>query len=125
MHDERIYKIRQKHGRNASEITEDLLVKLEYSHIDNITIMLAGMTNSKSDAIISEQLSCLNGKDINVNLLSNEDISQNFGDSIFYNIQTVYLVLIGNMTKYTDLQRIFAKLKEYNVSVIGYEYLEM
>lgn len=125
LHDKRIYNYRRQRGRGFSEIVDDLFVKMEYSNANSLTFTVAGSMKYTMKSIVDSQINFLNEKGLNIGFLNTVDLSQSFEDSAFANIDNAFLVLIGGKTKYSDVEKLFAKFKEYDVRVMGYEYIEM
>ena len=125
IHDERIYGIRHKKGRSSSVIVDDLLVKMDYSKVEALTVIVAGSMKDNMKSIVDSQMDFLKGKGKTIGFLNTADLSNSYEDSAFADIDNAFLVLIGGKTKYSDAAKLFAKFKEYDVKAIGYEYLEM
>lgn len=125
LHDERIYNYRHRKSRKVIEVSNDLLVKLKYSKVNNLTAVVTSKTDDKLEVLLSEQIVYLKESGIDICTLNINDGQDSFSDATLANMKNAFLVLIGNKTKYSVLEPMYRKFKEYDVAVVGYEYIEM
>lgn len=125
LHDERIYRLRRRKGKQSDQITDDLLAKMEYLNSTQVTFLTLGKTTDKILEITSKQKKAIRVKDKTVLNLHFANVLEDSTDSMFSDMKNVFLVLIGNTTKWEDVQRLLLKFKEYNIHIIGSEYIEV
>lgn len=122
-HSKLIYQWRKK-STNVSKIADDLYTKLSFLGESKITIVSLGDVNSE-DFIIEEQIYVLESKGIDVNVVKVSRDVADMKDSDFLNFGPVFVQVISGKTTYKALIDIRNKLSEYNLRLIGTEFVEV
>ncbi|SCZ81190.1 hypothetical protein [Pseudobutyrivibrio xylanivorans] len=119
VHHKVIYELRKKSDK-ASKIAGDLATKLGYIGDNKVTIITLGTGH-----VIDEQVSVLNEQGIKVNTLKIEGNVADLKDSDFLSISPVFIQVNSGKTTYKVLSDLKNKLEEYDVKVIGTEFVEV
>lgn len=125
LHDEKIYRYRTRRGKTINEITEDISSKLGYLDTKEITVLFIGTLSEKAKMLCEEQIMDFTKNDIKVATVNIDTVKNNIRDSVFVSMKNAFIPLLGNQTKYSDMEFVYNKLKEYNIEIIGTEYIEV
>lgn len=125
LHDRKIYAYRaRRFGSSLERIDQDLHSKLDFSGIKSFSVISLGKLSEKARAFTDEQIKQLNGQGYEVSLLEVDGPVSSVGDPVFTAIDNVLIELLGNETKWNELIALYSKLKEYDINIIGSEYIE-
>ena len=119
IHHKAVYNWRKK-SSDSSEITEDLITKLDYSGENSLTMILLG-----HGTVIEEQVSALKSHGISVNTMEIFDDLLRYRDLDFIDISPVFIQVNSGKATFYNMIALKNKLDEYNVKIIGTELVEM
>jgi len=125
LHDSKIYKFRTKKGKDIATISDDIISKLAFTGVKEFTIVSLGKLSDRAHILSDEQISYLKEHSITAKTLNIPDSAEDVRDSVFADLDNVLIELLGSRTKWTNLHGVYSKMKEYDVNVIGSEYLEV
>lgn len=124
LHDKKVYGFRTRKGKDITSLTDDLEAGLKFTDCDNVTILSVGKPTDRTENITGQQIRDLERRNIKASVLNISEGVDKVRDSEYTGIGNVIILLLGNETKWTDLSTVYFKLKEYNVNIIGSEYIE-
>lgn len=125
LHDIRIYERRHKNTVQPLKIIDDLIVKMSYQDLEALTLITVGCVTPKVQSIIALQVEQLQNKGKNIKEVHVSARVAEEPDIVFQNMENAFIVLIGNLTKWASLESLLNKTEEYQILVLGSEYLEM
>ncbi|MDC7278803.1 hypothetical protein NXH64_04715 [Butyrivibrio fibrisolvens] len=125
-HHKAIYK-RIKKSSETAKIAEDLATKLNYIEQNNITLLSLGdiSANERFSTLVQNQVAVLKSKGIETKV---ENITGEISakrDSYFLDLSPVFIQVISGKTEYKALVELRNKLEEYDVEVVGTEFVEV
>ncbi|MBP3260751.1 hypothetical protein [Pseudobutyrivibrio sp.] len=123
-HDKKIYAMRHK-GTSADKIAEDLAARLSFDEKSGIHLVVCGEGTEKTDAILAAQKSKLEAQGKTVSIIKLDKPVSEMYDSEFSKMNNVFLQVISGQTTYNMIRELCTKLKEYNVDIIGSEFIEI
>ena len=125
IHDRHIYQIRRKNGKTSLQIADDLNVKLDYLEKKELAIISVGELSETESGILDQQRVFLeeNGKKVRIDHMV--DVLCGMRDECISGMKTVCLVFLSNKTRYADLRVLFDKLREYEIQIVGSEFIEV
>ncbi len=124
LRDIRVYNYRTKKGRTIDKTTDDVISKLKYIKKNKLTVLSLGKGSCWTSDIIDEQLNHLNAHGVDVKSLNIEDQIELGKDSMLLDMECVLIVMLGNRTKWNSLCRLISRLQEYDVTIVGSEYID-
>lgn len=124
LHGRKVYAFRTKNGKNIGRISDDIRCKLEFADKKAYTLVSLGKLSDKTKAINDEQIRIMKENGITVETLNIENGVDSFEDTVYKSLGSVVIELLGERTKWDDLTNLYYKLKEYDVDMIGSEYVE-
>ncbi len=125
LHDKKVYAFRTRKGKNISRICDDIISKLEFEGCNDITLVSVGKPENRAQALNDEQIKYLEDHNITVRTFNMESDFDEIADSVYAKLDNVLIEMLGNKTKWKDLAGLYLKLKEYNIAIIGSQYLEV
>ena len=123
-HDKKIYAKRHK-SVGADKIAEDLSARLKFNDKTDVQLIVCGNGNDKTNTILTAQKSSLEKQGNNVNIVQLDKSISEMYDSEFSKMSTVFLQVISGETTYDMLRELSAKLREYNVDIVGSEFIQV
>ncbi len=124
LHSRKLYAYRTKRSQNISRISDDIKAKLSFSGKDAFTLIMVGSPSERAQAMINEQLGIMKESNFTVETLG---IDSGFGlieDSVIAGLGSVIIQLFGDKTKWNELAALYSKLNEYNVDIVGSQFID-
>ena len=122
--DRNIYKFRTRRKKMPNQVVDDLSVKLNHDNIREISIVSMGNCSKSITDVTDSIAQMLRDKGIIINEKNIPGYVRDETDSEFVGLKSVFLEVIGNQTKVENVRSLHQKLKEYDIAIIGYCYIE-
>ena len=124
IHSRMIYSFRTRSGKDMDRISRDIASKLDFSDKKAYTLITLGKLSERAKALNEDQLKFMKDKGITVRTLDIDKGPASVEDSVIAGLDSVVIELIGNKTKWMDLIQLYSKLKEYNIDIVGSQFID-
>lgn len=125
LHDRRVYKYRTRRGKSMKQITDDLISKLRYMDCREITIFSFGDHSNAASTLADTQIECLKENQIETKIIDVEDTVMSINGSSLIGARCALIKIHGNKTRWSSLCQICAVIREYDIPIVGSEYVEV
>lgn len=125
MHDKKIYEYRRRYSKNIEAITDDVVAKLEFGGVKELTIVVLGKQSKAVSEFTKSQKQLFINKGINTSIMVIEQEVFRVADSEFCAANNILIEMISNETKWSMIGELAKRFAEYNNNIVGSEFVEL
>ncbi len=123
LHDKKVFERRVRARRTIEQLDADIASKLEHLKAGSLTLIPIGKLSDNAQKLAKDQIKDLSKKKIDASLYAVEDEAAKVSDHDLSGMENVILVLLGDITGWKDLGDLYGRLTEYDVNIIGSEFI--
>ena len=125
LHDKKVYARRVKDvAKTADRINDDIASKLGRENIGSFKLISLGKMSENAEKLANKQIKALSGRNINASIIKIEGPVTSVGDAELSGAENVIILMLGDITKWKDIGELCKRLAEYNVNIIGSEFIQ-
>ena len=122
-HHKFVYNRRHK-SLEATKIADDLATKLGFLDENQVALVALGAIDGEEDKIIEEQIKVLESNGIAVKRMNITGAISEVKDAEFVDLGPVFVQVISGKATFTTLVELRDKLNEYELKIVGTEFVE-
>lgn len=123
LHDKKVFERRVRARRTIEQLDADIASKLEHIKACSLTLIPIGKLSDNAQKLAKDQIKDLSKKKIDASLYAVEGEAAKVSDHDLSGMENVILVLLGDVTGWKDLGDLYGRLSEYDVNIIGSEFI--
>ena len=128
LHSKKVYRLRHKGAGNpfsdAAKIARMITAKAEHFKYDAVSLITLGETSDWAEGIMNRQRGMLEKNGLDVRVIPAADGGYSIDDEILNTMAPACMVLLSGETTPHMAAELLARLREYNIPVLGTEFLE-
>ena len=124
LHDKKVFARRVRAKRTIEQLDNDIASKLEHLSLSSFTLIPIGKLSANAEKLAKEQIKDLSKRKIDASMYKVEGPAVNVSDHDLSGMQNVILVMLGDVTGWKDLGDLYGRLTEYDVNIIGSEFIQ-
>lgn len=128
LHSRKIYRLRHKGAgkpfADAARIARMITAKAEYFEYGAVSLITLGETSDWAEGIMNRQSGMLKKNGLDVRVIPAADGAYSIDDEILNTMGPACMVLLSGETTPHMAAELLARLREYNIPVLGTEFLE-
>lgn len=129
LHDKKVYA--RRHGESgdpteaAVRIADSVAVRAGRQGLKDLSLIVLGEPSVQADRILRKQNSLLSEKgSVQIRMFNADKGASSFKEEELAEMPPVFFAVLSGISRPAEMQKVLSRLQEYNIPVIGTEFLE-